>query len=145
MKLYQKLSLLFWVWKSKIDEDGRSPIYVRITIDGRRARFSLGVKIKASLFHNKSGKARGNSPEASLVNNEINIARGKLQQYYNVLSIQHKFVTPEMLKQVYVGKNMPNKCLDQIITYHNDVFLEKVSAGNRSKATLKKYNATKKK
>lgn len=145
MKSYQKLSLLFWVWKSKTDEEGRSPIYVRITIEGRRAQFSLGVKIKASLFNNKSGKARGSSPEASLVNNEINIASGRLRQYYNVLSIQHTFVTPEMLKQVYFGKNIPNKCLVQIITYHNKVFLEKVSAGNRSKATLKKYNATKEK
>ncbi len=145
MHLNQKLSILFWLWNKKIDREGRSPIYVRITIDGQRAQFSLSLKIKSELFNSASGKAKGSAPEAIRVNSEINIVKGKLQQYFNVLSTQHKFVSADMLKNVYLGKNSTSKTLLQVITYHNENFREKVGSGSRSQATLKKYNATKEK
>jgi hypothetical protein len=44
----QELSILFWLWKAKKNNDGLVPIYVRITLNGLRDRFSSGKKINAS-------------------------------------------------------------------------------------------------
>ncbi len=145
MHLNQKLSLLFWLWNAKKDSEGRSPIYVRITIDGQRAQFSLGLKIHPDHFNAAAGKAKGNAPEAARINSEIHIVKGRLQQYFNVLSTQSKFVSPDTLKNVYLGKHTPSKTLLQLIAYHNENFEEKVGVGHRSIATLKKYNATREK
>ncbi len=38
MNLDQSFSILFWLHKTKINSDGMAPIYIRITIDGKRAR-----------------------------------------------------------------------------------------------------------
>jgi len=145
MKINQKMSILFWIWKDKKDSEERAPIYVRITIEGKRAQFSLGLKIKTALFNSKTGMAKGIAPEARKINSEINIITGRLQQYFNVLSIEHKFVTPDMLKNIFLEKNSPNKTVMTIIALHNQTFSEKVGAGYRANATLKKYNATKEK
>ena len=56
MHLNQKLSILFWLWNKKIDRVGKSPIYVRITIDGQRAQCSLDLKIRSDLVQSCGGK-----------------------------------------------------------------------------------------
>ncbi len=145
MHLNQKFSLLFWLWNSKKDSDGRCPIYVRITIDKQRAQFSLGLKVRPDQFNSSTGKVKGNNPEAVRINSEINIIKGKLQQQFNLLIAQQSYVTSDLLKNAYLGKYNSCKTLLQLISYHNENFEEKVGTGKRCVATLKKYNATKEK
>ncbi len=38
------VSLLFYLKKSKADSEGRAMIYLRITVDGKRAELSTGRK-----------------------------------------------------------------------------------------------------
>ncbi len=36
-----KLSILFYMKSAKSNSDGKSPIYLRITVDGKRTEFSI--------------------------------------------------------------------------------------------------------
>jgi site-specific recombinase XerD len=142
MKVNQNLSILFWVWKDKIDELGKAPIYVRLTIDGMRSQFSLGLKVKPSQFNVKKGQLNGTSEEARTGNNYINLVRGKLQQHYNILSTQFDEVSPDMVRNIFLGKTEYHKTLVQAFNYHNEQFEQKVKAGLRAKVSLGKFSTT---
>ncbi len=142
MKVNQDLSILFWLWKQKADSSGKAPIYARLTIDGARTQFSLGHKVLPAQFNKESGLVKGSSEEAKTINNYLILVKGKLQQHYNILLTQHDLVTPEMVRNAFSGKADANKTLLQAFTYHNQQFEQKVKAGLRVNATLKKFKTT---
>jgi len=142
MKVNQNLSILFWVWKDKADESGKAPIYVRLTIEGVRAQFSMGQKINPTQFNPKSGMLKGTSEDAKTVNNYINLVKGKIQQHYNILITQFDYVTPEMVKNAFLGKTDHQKTIIDAFTYHNEQFEQKVKAGLRAGASLVKFKTT---
>lgn len=44
MKSNQKLTLLLWQRKSKVDAKGYAPIYCRMSIEGKEEELATGVK-----------------------------------------------------------------------------------------------------
>ena len=64
------LSLLFYIKKSKADDLGKATIYMRITLDGQRAEFSVHRKVKFNEWNSKTQLAMGNSIVAQEINRE---------------------------------------------------------------------------
>ena len=79
------LSLLFYIKKSKADSSGKTNIYLRITLDGRRSEFSIHRKTHVDWWNSKAQLAMGNSPEVQNINQHLSILRNK------VYSIQQNF------------------------------------------------------
>ena len=48
------------------------PIWVRLTVDGKRAELSTGKKISPEKWNVNSGKVKGNNEEARIINNYLN-------------------------------------------------------------------------
>lgn len=67
MKTNQTFTILFWIFKAKI-RNGKAPIYCRITVNGKRAQFSLKRSIDPEKWNSSSGTAKGNSEEARILN-----------------------------------------------------------------------------
>ena len=63
-----KVSILFYAKKAKTSVNGLVPIYTRITIDGKRIELSTHKFVELSKWSVESGKMKGNSEEARLVN-----------------------------------------------------------------------------
>ncbi len=145
MKNGQNLHLLFWLWKAKKDANGKAPIYLRITIDGKRSQISTGFKIEPQLFNVKAEEVRGKTAETQTINHKLQMMKGKLHQQFLILSSQQENILPETLKDLFLGGSKPQKSFLEIFSLHNEVFGEKVDAGRRAIATLKKYKATKEK
>jgi site-specific recombinase XerD len=139
MKVNQNLCVLFWLRKSKADENGHSPVYVRLTIEGSRNEFSLGKKIHPDRWIAKIGLMKGNSEEAKTFNNYLATVRGDLQKHYNLLITQNNHVTSEMVRNAFCGIKEEQKSLLEAIDYHNLKFGEKVKQGILSEDTLQKY------
>lgn len=55
MKINEELSILFWLKREKILKDGRIPIYVRVTVNGKPDNFSSGKKILPEHWDAKDG------------------------------------------------------------------------------------------
>ncbi|WP_439695369.1 tyrosine-type recombinase/integrase [Mucilaginibacter sp. AW1-7] len=49
MKINERVSLLVMLEKSRLTTDGKAPIFIRLTVDGKRAEMSLGQKVHAYL------------------------------------------------------------------------------------------------
>lgn len=142
MKVNQDLSILLWLRKQRKDELGKVPVCVRLTINGVRAQFSLGIKVLPSQFNTDSGSVKGKSEESKMINNQLDVVKGQLHLHYNKMTALHNIVTPEMIKNSYLGKVQEQKTLVQAFKYHNEQFEQKVKAGNRAPASLEKFKTT---
>lgn len=144
MKVNQNLCVLFWLRKSKADENGLCPVYARFTIEGARTELSLGKKVHPDKWLPKSEMMKGNTEEARTFNSYLNLVKGNLQKHYNLLITQTSSrITPEMVRNAYVGIKEEKKTLIQAFDYHNLKFAEKAKSGHLSEATLKRYHITK--
>jgi hypothetical protein len=63
MKVNEDLSILFWTWRQKASNDGRAPIYVRITVKGDRDGFSSGKKIHPDFWNEENCSANKACPD----------------------------------------------------------------------------------
>jgi site-specific recombinase XerD len=158
MKSNQKLSLLFWLFKAKATKkDGKAPLYVRITIDGKEEEISLSRKVHPDYWDTANKKVTDNSPEGKLTNKKMLEATVDLERHFSALQTQHKKVTPLMLKNFYKGlpvlntKNQPKQAETVVpkLLESFDSFMERfqklVDKKQRSKFTLAHWKTTREK
>lgn len=143
MKNYQNLSILFWLYASKVsNRTGKAPIYARLTINGVRAEISIGVSIEPEYWNKMSGKAKGRGDDVKIVNHKIDAIRSKILYHYNHLLSIKKHVTAEDVKNDFLGIKEKEKTLLELVNYHNKKMDEKVQLGVMALGTLKKYRVT---
>jgi hypothetical protein len=154
MRVSENLSILFLLEKSEMDNGGRAPIYVRLTGNGPRREMSLGIKVFPEKWNQQLGMIAGSGAEIARMNKLISKTKAKLEQIELVLSAQHEFVSPEMIKKVYkestAEKNVESekpkqKTLCQTCNYKYSKFAVLVKAAERSENTLKRWRTTKRK
>ena len=63
-----RISVLFYARNSKKTSKGLSPIYIRLTINGRRLEQSIGRSINPGLWSPSAGRVKGNNDLARQVN-----------------------------------------------------------------------------
>lgn len=149
----QTLSVLVWLKKGKLTKDGTAPIYVRITISGCSDEISLGEKAAPELWDGKSKRVKGKSREILLINNKIEQAVVDLKRHFLGLEAYYDFITPGMLKNVYLGlpvlsekeKREASITLLEAADRMIESFEEKVNKKLASKGTLTILRTTKSK
>jgi integrase len=118
MRSKKSFSILFWTY-SKRTSQNHSPVYARITINGKRVNFSLKVRVKNDLWDSKRQRARGNSQSARTLNHYLDQAYAKIFDCYQSTSQSGELVTPQIIKAMYLGEYETQKTLQELITYHN--------------------------
>ncbi len=93
MKINERVSLLVMLKKSRLTADGKAPVFIRLTIDNKRAEMSLGQKVHQDNWNQTTGYAKGASMDARLVNNAIDAAVFKIRQLYDSLCLKEKYVS----------------------------------------------------
>ena len=76
-------NILFFIKKSKLLKNGTAPIYLRITINGKRSEISIKRSISPNLWDTVRNKAKGNSQESKDLNDYLNSVRGQLYTHLN--------------------------------------------------------------
>lgn len=117
------------------------PIWVRLTVDGKRAELSTGKKISPEKWNVNSGKVKGNSEEARIINNYLNQVYLKLQKIYDKLLEKDEFVSAQTMKSIYQGNNTKQHCLLELFKYHNEQIKAQLGQGY-SAGTLERYETT---
>ncbi|WP_203296423.1 site-specific integrase [Luteirhabdus pelagi] len=114
------LSLLFYIKKSKADRNGKTNIYLRITLGGKRTEFSIHRKIHVNEWNSKTQQAVGRSQEIEEINKHLSVLKN------NVYSIQQNFererasYSAQDLRDVLLGNDKSNKMLLELFQEHND-------------------------
>ncbi|MDP5062603.1 MAG: Arm DNA-binding domain-containing protein, partial [Maribacter sp.] len=71
-------SILFYLKDKRLDKNGKASIYVRITVDGRRAALSLKRKVAPEHWDSRMNKMKGKDDEAKELNYYMTTIRHKL-------------------------------------------------------------------
>ena len=70
-------TLIYYLRKTRIDKDGKAPIYVRLTVNGRRAEVCARARILPQYWDQARGKAVGNNREGREINRLLQEGRAK--------------------------------------------------------------------
>ena len=70
--MFKTFSILFYLQRNKVTKDGKAPIYMRITVNGKRSQISIKRKISIDKWNNEAGKVNGTTIEVKELNRYLN-------------------------------------------------------------------------
>lgn len=118
MRAKHTFSTIFWLQSTRAI-NGQALIYIRITVDGKRANLSSKKRIPIHLWCPTKKKAKGNTALARQINLYLEEVNSKLFQIYQDLKFKEEYITAKLIKSYYTGENNNNgKTLVDIIEYH---------------------------
>ena len=93
-----KVSTLFYAKKAKAAANGLIPIYIRITINGKRIELSTDRFIEISKWSTEAGKMKGTSEEARSINNHLDLLKNQIRDAEMELIYKKITITTEIFK-----------------------------------------------
>ena len=95
--------VLFFLKRDKQKKDGSVPVYCRITIDGKEARFGMKKYIDPKLWNINEGKATGKSTESSEINALLEKTKAGIHKIYRDVMERENAVSAEKVKNIFLG------------------------------------------
>ncbi|MCB2222117.1 MAG: site-specific integrase [Bacteroidetes bacterium] len=135
------LTVLFHLRKAKADKSGQAPVYMRITIDGKRVELTANRKVHPDLWDDDLCRMKGTSEEARILNNHLDNLKQKVNKQFNVLESLENEVTAESIKNMVCGVSQRKHTLISIFQYHNDQFKQRIGS-DYAEGTYKRYVVT---
>jgi hypothetical protein len=145
MNYNQTFSILFWLNRLKVNSRGLAPIWVRITVAGKRAQFSVQRQIHPGSWDADKNRAKGNSTEARALNDYLLMIQAKITKHYNILLATKELVTAQDVKNSYKGIQEVKKTFLQLFTLYNQQLSERKEIGDLSDGRYKKFQTLYKK
>ena len=140
MKSVSTFSILFWIKKTRI-VNGKVPIYARITINGKRIEISTQKEVSIIEWDARYQISINRTNEAKHLNDDLLLLKSKLLQCHSRLTLRELYITPELLKNEYLGIVEKPRMLLEIFQQHNNE-VEKLIGKDYCKTTWIKYVAT---
>lgn len=143
MKLNYTFSTLVWINKPK-QKNGKCPIYVRITIDGKRSQISTKKWIEPNNWSSSGQCVKGNSEEARTINQYIRLIIGQIEEIHLKMSCENKVPDPKIIKDtlMFGEQGEKQKTIMEAYDYHNIKMRELVKVGKVVAATVKRHEIT---
>jgi len=113
------ISILFYIKKSKADAHGNANIYLRITVDGRRAEMSLRRKVPINRWNSETGVLMGQSNEAKVINEHLAAIRSNIYKIHNRFLDDGKHVSADRVLNSYLGLDNEKRMLLEVFEEHN--------------------------
>ena len=134
-------SILFYIRTSKQKKDGTTPIYVRITVNGKRSDFSAKRSIDASKWNTSKARAKGTTEVVRALNIYLDTIQAQIYEHQQLLISNGKFVSATAIKNAYLGLSEEKKTLLDLFQYHIDNITALIGKGY-VKSTVTKYKTT---
>jgi len=136
-------TVLFYLRKTRADENGFAPVMARITINGERAQFNTRTMADSTVWDSKAGKCIGRSQEIIKTNRILEALKVKITELYHKQLSEYGYVLPEKIKNIVLGiETDKKKMLLEYFGEHNEFYSLKVGR-NTSKITHGRYELTK--
>ncbi|WP_422860552.1 phage integrase SAM-like domain and Arm DNA-binding domain-containing protein [Flagellimonas sp. S174] len=119
-------SILFYIRKNHPDKIGKCTIYLRITVNGKRAETSVHRKVKIEDWNTGSGRAKNSKASHRELNRFLEDVRARLFQIQGKFVADGRLYDAQMLKDNFLGKNTRLKTLLNIYDDHNKEISELV-------------------
>ncbi|WP_108822198.1 site-specific integrase [Dysgonomonas sp. Marseille-P4361] len=135
--------VLFFLKRDKQKNNGNVPLFCRITIDKKEARFGMKFDVNPATWSVKAGRAIGRTSEVVELNSIIDQTKTALFNIYNDILLSEVNVTAEKVKNRFLGiSTKEHNLLEHFVRHNEDV--KKLIGISKSKATYQKYEVTRK-
>jgi integrase len=136
-----KVSTLFYAKKAKAAANGLIPIYMRITINGKRIELSTNRFIEISKWSTEAGKMKGTSEEARSINNHLDLLKNQIRDAEMELIYKKITITTEIFKSKLLGVDERARMLVPIFQDHNNKIKELIGK-EYAPGTLERYTTS---
>lgn len=136
-----KITLHFYAKSTKANANGLLPIYVRLTVDGKRLEFSTKKFVEKSKWSNELSKMKGTSEEARSINSYLDLMKAKVLEVQMELLHRNEALTIENFKSKILGTEERQRMLVPIFQDHNNKIKELVGK-EYAPGTLERYTTS---
>lgn len=117
----KSLSLLVYLKRQKKDPDGKMPLYVRVTIDGDNADFTLSRRILPSEWSQPKQKCIGKTQEALQLNAKIAKTKGDLTALFDRIPVSEIVKAKQLIKLYHGNDSDKEQQSKKDLYYHQQV------------------------
>ena len=95
---------LFYLKGKHFEKHVKVPIYLRLTVNGKRSELSISRKVDPEKWNARSGRMRGSGMEALQLNQYLDMVRAKVNKIQFQLVEEGNPFTALDIKNIYQGK-----------------------------------------
>jgi site-specific recombinase XerD len=132
------VSMLFYMKKQKNYTNGPAPIYLRITVNGKRSEVTTNRVCDPQRWNTISGRGIGTKEGIRSLNTYLDNLQAKVYEAHRLLSEQDELITAEDIKNKLIGKDKKVHMLIEIFKEHNRKMKE-LMGKEFSKGTMQRY------
>ena len=136
-----KITLHFYAKSTKANANGLLPIYVRLTVDGKRLEFSTKKFVEKSKWSNELSKMKGTTEEARSINSYLDLMKSKVLDAQMELIHRNQTLSIENFKSKLLGTEERQRMLVPIFKDHNNKIKELVGK-EYAPGTLERYTTS---
>jgi site-specific recombinase XerD len=115
-----KLSVLFFVKRTKTNVDGLLPIFIRVTVNGARIEFSTKRLTTSEKWSVEGNRMKGTSAESKATNSYLDTLKAKIFDYQQQLIREDNLVNAENMRNKILGVEKRSHMLIGIFQQHNE-------------------------
>ena len=127
--------------KQKNYQSGPAPIYIRITVSGKRSETTTGRECEPSRWNTGAGRANGTKEDTRAFNAFLDDLQTKVYQAHRLLTEADELITAETIRNKFLGKTEKPRSLIEIFKDHNKK-VEALIGKEYAKGTLCRYQTS---
>lgn len=130
---------VFYMRGNFVNKEGKSPIVLRITLDGDRVTIgTTGITITPSLWDIKKQRLKGKTTEALQVNKKLDNIESEIQEISDKLEYEGK-LSLEKVKAIYLNTEDDSNTIGALFDKYLSSIKDQVAVRHLSTTTLQKY------
>ncbi len=135
------VSILFYLKKPKDYTSGVVPIYLRLTVNGKRAEISTSKDCLPDKWNRDSGHMMGTKEESKVLNTYLDTLQAKLFEVHQKLLAKGDIITAIGIKNKFTGVDERPLSLVNIFTDHNNK-IKALLGDEFAPGTLERYKTS---
>jgi site-specific recombinase XerD len=139
--MQNSFSILFYLKKPKAYSSGPVPIYLRITVNGKRSEISISREINPDKWNSEAGRVIGNNENTKALNVYLDTLKNKVYDAQRKLIDAGEIITAENLKNKFTGNSEKPRNLIPIFQDHNRKIAALVNT-EYAPNTIKRYETS---
>lgn len=108
--------VLFVLVNNRTNKKNENPIYCRITLNGQRKQFSIGISIEDIYWNSKLQEVLKTHKSSNTLNSQLENIKSKLQNIFLFFQFQEQPFTTEDILDKYFGKNLKKE--ESVLSYY---------------------------
>ncbi|WP_342648562.1 site-specific integrase [Mucilaginibacter sp. CSA2-8R] len=134
-------SLLFYLKKPKNYVTGPVPVYLRITVEGKRSELTAARSVEPTQWNAKAGRVSGTKEASRSLNNYLDQLRAMVLAAHQQLTEQRITITADRLRDKLTGKAEVTRTLLTQFAEHNRR-VEALVGADFAAGTLERYKTS---